>query len=70
MASELIYYCDPEKNTKCAKRSCFSGSAPWQSCRFTRDIESAQTDRNGIPMIYGIKFEGGIENDEPGTTDY
>ena len=63
MASELIYYCDPEKNTKCKKRSCFSGSARWQSCRYTRDIESAQTDQNGIPMIYGLKFEGGVESE-------
>ena len=63
MASELIYYCDPEKNTKCKKRSCFSGSARWQSCRFTRDIECAQTDRDGIPLIYGLKFEGGVESE-------
>ena len=70
MAAELIYYCDPEKNTKCKKHSCFSGSASWQSCRLTRDIESAKTDRDGIPMIYGIKFEGGLKNDKPGATDY
>ena len=59
MPSELFYYCDPEKNTKCRKRNCFKGDNPWQNCKFTRHIECAQTDQNGTPMIYGLKFEGG-----------
>lgn len=63
MASELFYYCDPEKNTKCRKRNCFKGDNPWRNCKFTRHIESAQTDRDGIPMIYGLKFEGGVESE-------
>lgn len=59
MASELFYYCDPDKNTKCRKRNCFKGDNPWRNCKFTRHIECAQTDRDGIPLIYGLKFEGG-----------
>lgn len=63
MPSELFYYCDPEKNTKCRKRNCFKGDNPWRNCKFTRHIECAQTDRDGIPLIYGLKFEGGVESE-------
>ena len=63
MASELIYLCDPAKNAKCRKRSCATGPEPWQNCRLTRDIESARTDRDGIPMIYGLIFEGGVKGE-------
>ena len=63
MASELYFYCDPEKNTECKKRSCHIMKKPWARCELTRNQEFARLNRDGFPMIYGLKFEGGAEND-------
>lgn len=64
MASELFYYCDPDRNTECKKRICHIREKPWARCELTRNQDFAKTDQNGIPLIYGLKFEGGIKDDE------
>lgn len=63
MASELFYYCDPDRNTECKKRSCHIREKPWARCELTRNQEFAKLTKDGIPMIYGLKFEGGVESE-------
>ena len=64
MASELYFYCDPDRNTECKKRNCHILKKPWARCEITRNQEFARLTKDGIPMIYGLKFEGGVEDDE------
>ena len=63
MASELYFYCDPDRNTECKKRSCHIRGKPWAQCKLTRHQEFARLNRDGFPMIYGLKFEGDVGND-------
>ena len=64
MASELFFYCDPAKNTECKKKwNCHILEKPWARCEITRRQEFAKLNRDGFPMIYGLKFEGGVESE-------
>lgn len=57
-----VYYCDPEKNKECRKRSCAHCLTITEggTCFITFKREFARTDANGEPVIYSTKSAGEI----------
>ena len=49
-----LYWCDPEKNTECAKRICKYVLTKEEGgvCEATFQPAFARTDENGKPMVY------------------
>ena len=47
---EVLFKCDPDKNTTCRKRSCR------EFCNNTREPDYAQLNDEGIPIISSIVF--------------
>lgn len=51
MKEEVLYLCDPEKNTDCPKTHCaYHWPHSWPSCIATIYSDRAKTDENGEPI--------------------
>lgn len=54
-ASEIMYLCDPDKNTKCSKRICHKNALCKvrgdKRCKITRNPDFAVTDEKGEKVI-------------------
>lgn len=57
----LLYKCDPEKNKKCAKTSCYIHGGP---CSSTSDAKCAMADENGKPIVNYDDLEERLEKEQ------
>lgn len=57
---KVMYLCDPDKNYKCPKTSCYIyGELPkLNSCRCTKYAEFAQTYEDGSPIVETLLING------------
>ena len=53
--TEVLYRCDPEKNTECRKLMCFRNGKEYGPCRMTSKPGCAVLDSNGAPIVERIK---------------
>lgn len=49
----LLYFCDPSKNTECKKGGCYENGGP---CRYTTHAEYADTTDYVFPAMRGTEW--------------
>ena len=49
----LLYFCDPSKNTECKKGGCYLNGGP---CRYTTHAEYADTTDYAFPAMRGTEW--------------
>ena len=49
----LLYFCDPSKNTECKKTGCYENGGP---CRHTTHAEYADTTDYAFPVTRGVEW--------------
>ena len=49
----LLYFCDPSKNTECRKTGCYENGGP---CRHTTHAEYADTTDYAFPATQGTEW--------------
>ena len=56
---DVLYLCDPDKNTKCRKTACFLNASceirQENRCRLTWKPECAKLDANGEKIVHSVK---------------
>ena len=51
---DVLYTCDPEKNTACSKRMCFLNDGP---CKATRDLTFAKQPVEKVKLLFQMSQE-------------
>lgn len=52
----VLYYCDPDKNKECRKRSCYCNkNSLYRECRYTSNLSYAKSK---VPTIITISIDG------------